>query len=111
MGLLDTSTPQPTQQSLLEKLRGLLAPNSMVNSARPTDPRLAEALNNRLALERRMQQAGESSGYIPDQRPMPQAQPQIQPQTAGPRFGKQWTPEELKAQALKRQLMLQQLGQ
>ena len=111
MGLLDTSTPQPTQQSLLEKLRGLLAPNSMVNSAQPTDPRLAEALNNRLALERRMQQAGESSGYIPDQRPMPQAQPQVPVSTAGPRFGKQWTPEELRIQALKRQLMLQQLGQ
>jgi len=48
------------------------------------DPKLAEALNPRLALAKRMAQAGQQPPALPDTR-IP---------ASGPTFTKKWTPEE-----------------
>jgi len=50
-----------------------------------SDPKLAEALNPRLALQKRMEAEKQAAPILPDQKPVP---------PASPRFGKQWTPEE-----------------
>lgn len=50
-----------------------------------SDPKLAEALNPRLALQKRMEAEKQAVPILPDQ--MPQSQGQT-------RFGKQWSPEE-----------------
>ena len=46
------------------------------------DPKLAEALNPRLALNRRMAAEGQAQPAMPDQK------------ASGVSFGKKWTPEE-----------------
>lgn len=50
-----------------------------------SDPKLAEALNPRLALQKRMEAEKQVAPILPDQMPPSQGQT---------RFGKQWTPEE-----------------
>ena len=50
-----------------------------------SDPKLAEALNPRLAAQRRMEAEKQMAPILPDQKPAPASQT---------RFGKQWTPEE-----------------
>lgn len=50
-----------------------------------SDPKLAEALNPRLAAQRRMAAAGQAAPAMPDTTP---------PAASGPSFGKKWTPEE-----------------
>ena len=50
-----------------------------------SDPKLAEALNPRLALNRRMAAEGQAAPALPDT---------IPPAASGPSFGKKWTPEE-----------------
>lgn len=49
-----------------------------------SDPKLAEALNPRLAANRRMAAEGQAAPAMPDR---------MAPAPAG-RFGKKWTPEE-----------------
>lgn len=49
-----------------------------------SDPKLAEALNPRLALQKRMEAEKQAAPILPDQRPAP----------SQPQFTKQWTPEE-----------------
>lgn len=49
-----------------------------------SDPKLAEVINPRLALQKRMEAEKQAAPILPDQKPQ-------QGQT---RFGKQWTPEE-----------------
>ena len=51
-----------------------------------SDPKLAEALNPRLGLNRRLSREGEAIPAMPDS---PASSP-----SASMRFGKKWTPEE-----------------
>lgn len=53
----------------------------------PRDPKLAEALNPRLALNKRMTAEGQAEAAMPDKTP-----------ASGTKFGKQWSPEERKKQ-------------
>ncbi len=53
----------------------------------PRDPKLAEALNPRLALNKRLSAEGQAAPALPDKA-----------ETSGTRFGKQWSPEERKRQ-------------
>ena len=55
--------------------------------ADPRDPKLAEALNPRLALNKRMTAEGQAEAAMPDKTA-----------TSGTKFGKQWSPEERKKQ-------------
>ena len=87
MGLLDDNSGLAD----LLRARGLLRPQ-------PGDPMLAEAVNPRLALQRRMAAEGQAQPGLPDA--MPQGQ----------RFGKQWTPEEIARQRAALQMLLQQRG-
>lgn len=50
-----------------------------------SDPKLAEVINPRLALQKRMEAEKQMAPILPDQKPQP---------ASTPRFGKQWTPEE-----------------
>jgi hypothetical protein len=49
-----------------------------------SDPKLAEALNPRLALNKRMAAEGQALPALPDKLPS----------ASDPKFGKQWSPEE-----------------
>lgn len=50
----------------------------------PRDPKLAEALNPRLALNKRMAAEGQAQPALPDKLPSAEEA----------KFGKKWTPEE-----------------
>lgn len=51
------------------------------------DPKLAEVINPKLALQRRLEAEGQVPPALPELIPPP-------PAVRDPRFGKQWTPEE-----------------
>lgn len=85
---------------ILEALQSLLNQNQQQPNSQPgllgngPGPMLAEALNPRLALARRMAEAGQDAPGMPDQ--------------AMPRYGRQWTPEEIARQRAALALILQQ---
>ena len=54
----------------------------------PRDPKLAEVINPRLALQKRMEKEGQAAPVLPDQ----------MPPSGGTSFGKKWSPEERQRQ-------------
>lgn len=86
---------------LLDEFLALLRPQQQPPQQTPAGlpgnaggPLLAEALNPRLALARRMAAEGQDAPGMPDQ--------------AMPRYGRQWAPEEIARQRAALALILQQ---
>lgn len=83
--------------ALIASLKQRMASQPAQQQPQPGDPMLAEALNPRRGLNRRLAAEGEATPVLPDVLPSG-----VTPPAAGaPRFGRQFSPEEVAAQKAK----------